>query len=126
MKSKMFCAAASSLLLAVSALAADISGNWTAEVPGGATYRSDGEPRATAFVFKVEGEKLTGKVSVLAISEGTVKGNDLAFTVLANFNGAEVKHLYKGKIAGEAIKMTRTREGAKDPAQEFTATRAKQ
>ena len=125
MKSKMFLATASSLLLAVSALAADISGNWTAEVPGGATFRSDGQPRPTAFVFKVEGEKLTGKVSVLAISEGTVKGNDLAFTVLANFNGAEVKHLYKGKIAGEAIKMTRTREGSKDPAQEFTATRAK-
>ena len=125
MKSTMVLAAASSLL-AVTALAADISGKWTAEVPGGAAYRQDGQVRPTTFVFKVDGEKLTGKMSVLPISDGTVKGNDIAFTIAANFNGTDMKLLFKGKIVGDVIKMSRTREGAKDPAQEFTATRAKE
>jgi hypothetical protein len=43
MKSPMFLVAASSLLLVVPTLAADISGNWNAEVPGGANYRHDGQ-----------------------------------------------------------------------------------
>jgi hypothetical protein len=41
-----------------------------------------------------------------------------------NFGGNAVKLIYKGKIAGEEIKFTRTREGA-DQKQEFTVKRAK-
>ena len=35
--------------------AADITGKWTAQVPG-----RDGQTRETTFDFKVDGEKLTG------------------------------------------------------------------
>jgi hypothetical protein len=123
MKSKFFTAAAASLLLAVSSFAADISGKWTAEVQGRQGAMT------TTFVFKAEGEKLTGTVSGrggdIAISDGTIKGDDLAFDVTMNFNGNEMKMAYKGKVAGDEIKMTRSRQGGNQPPQEFTAKRAK-
>jgi len=124
MKSKMFFVAASSLLLAVNGLAADISGKWTADV-----VARNGQSQTTTFVFKVDAEKLTGTVTGRAgenaISDGTVKGDDIAFNVAVTFNGNDMKLVYKGKVAGEEIKMTRTRAGAEGPAQEFTAKRAK-
>jgi hypothetical protein len=103
--------------------AADITGKWTAQVPG-----RDGQTREATFDFKVDGEKLTGTTSTpggdLPLSDGTVKGDDVAFTVVANFGGNEVKLLYKGKIAGDEIKFTRQREGG-DRVAEFVAKRAK-
>ena len=124
MKSKFFLAAASSLLLAVTSFAADVTGKWTAEVQG------RNGAMTTTFVFKVEGEKLTGTVSGrggdTAISDGTVKGDDLSFNVTLNFNGNEMKMAYKGKVAGDEIKMSRTRPGADMPPQEFTANRVKE
>jgi len=123
MKSKTFMAAAASLLLAVSAFAADVTGKWTAEVPG------RNGAMTTTFNFKVEGEKLTGTVSGrngdTAITDGTVKGDDIAFNVAVSFNGNDMKLVYKGKVAGEEIKFTRTRDGGDMPAQEFVAKRAK-
>ena len=104
--------------------AADISGKWTAQVPG-----RGGQTRETTITLKQDGEKLTGTTSGmngdLPISDGTVKGDDVAFTVVANFNGNEVKMLYKGKVSAEGIKFTRTREGSDRPPQEFLATKAK-
>ena len=104
--------------------ASDISGKWTAQVPG-----RDGQTRETTFTLKQEGEKLTGTTSGMngdvPISDGSVKGEDVAFTVVANFNGNEVKMLYKGKITAEGIKFTRTREGSDRPPAEFVATKAK-
>jgi hypothetical protein len=42
-----------------------------------------------------------------------------------NFNGTDIKIVYKGKVSGDEIKFTRAREGGDQPAQEFTAKRAK-
>jgi len=113
------------VLAAISvAWASDLNGKWVAQVPG-----RDGQTRETTFNFKVEGSKLTGTVSGRqgdnAISNGEIKGDDVSFTVVANFNGNEVKLLYKGKVSGDDLKLTRTREGGDQPAQEFTAKRAK-
>ncbi len=123
MKSK-FLAALAALALASTTFAADITGKWTAEVPG-----RGGQTRTTNFDFKVEGEKLTGTMSgmqgEMAISDGSVKGDDIAFVVVVNFNGNEMKLTHKGKLTGEVIKMTRTREGAEGPGQEFEAKRVK-
>ncbi len=103
--------------------AADISGKWTAQVPG-----RDGQTRETTFTFKVEGEKLTGTTSGrngdVPITDGTVKGDALAFTVVMNFQGTDVKILYKGTVAGEEIKFTRQREGGDQPPAEFVAKKA--
>ena len=112
------------VLLATASFAADITGKWTAEVPG-----RGGQTRTTNFDFKVEGEKLTGTISGMQsdmpISDGTVKGDDIAFVVVMNFNGNEMKLIHTGKVTGEVIKMTRKREGAEGAGQEFEAKRVK-
>ena len=122
MKSKFFLAAASTLLLAAASFAADISGKWTAEVQGRQGAMT------TTFVFKVEGEKLTGTVSGRGgdtpIADGMVKGDEVSFNVTRTMNGNEMKMAYKGKVAGDEIKMTRT-VGDRPP-QEFTAKRVKE
>ena len=128
MKHRMLFLSACLVLAAISvAWAADLNGKWIAQVPG-----QNGQTRETTFNFKVEGSKLTGTVSGRQgdnpISDGTVKGDEVSFTVVANFNGTEVKLLYKGKVAGDDLKLTRTREGGNQPqgqAQEFTAKRVK-
>jgi opacity protein-like surface antigen len=112
------------LTLSTSAFAADVTGKWTAQVPG-----RDGQTRETTFNFTAAGEKLTGTVSGRngdnPIADGVVKGDDISFAVSVNFGGNDMKLLYKGKVAGEEIKFTRTREGGDQPGQEFTAKRAK-
>ena len=123
MKSRLF-AALVFATLATASFAADITGKWTAEVPG-----RNGKTRTSTFDFKVDGEKLTGTTSGMQgdvpLVDGSVKGDDIAFNVEMNFNGNTMKMMYKGKVAGDVIKMTRTREGAEGPAQEFEAKRAK-
>jgi len=123
MKSKFFSALAL-VALASASFAADVTGKWTAEITG-----RNGQARTTNFDFKVEGEKLTGTMSGMqgetAISEGTVKGDEIAFTVVMNFNGNEMKLVHKGTVAGDVIKITRTRSGGEGPGQEFEAKRVK-
>jgi len=120
----LFLSACIVLAAASVAWASDLNGKWVAQVTG-----QNGQTRETTFNFKVEGSKLTGTVSGRqgdqAISDGTIKGDDVSFTVVANFNGNEIKLLYKGKVSGDDLKLTRTREGGDQPPQEFTAKRAK-
>jgi hypothetical protein len=122
MRRKLSMLAAALLVAATSAFAADLNGKWTAQVPG-----REGQMREQTFTFKVDGEKLTGTVSGMQgdieIKDGTVKGDDIAFTVIRSFQGNEVKVNYKGKVAGQEIKFTSQREGG-DRTQEFTAKRA--
>ncbi len=109
-------------LTALTASAADVSGQWTAEVPG-----RQGQTQTMTFTFKVEGEKLTGSISTPAgespISEGIVKGDELSFTQVLEFAGNQMKVLYKGKVSGDQIKFTRQREGGQGQAREVTAKR---
>jgi hypothetical protein len=109
------------------AWAADVDGKWTAQVPG-----RQGNTQEVTFTFKAEGDKLTGTMSGrqgdTAISDGKITGNDLSFNVVREFNGNSVKLAYKGVLAGDEIKFTRTMEGGPGGgggATEFTAKRAK-
>jgi hypothetical protein len=105
------------------ATAADVTGKWTAEVPG-----RQGATQQTTFDFKVDGSKLTGTVSTqrgqLDIQDGKVEGDNLSFVIVLNFQGNEIRLLYKGKVSGDEIQFTRGREGGQRT-QEFTAKRAK-
>jgi hypothetical protein len=92
-------------LLAASLLsAADPTGVWKAEytIP-------DGSTRSTTFHLKAEGEKLTGKLESAAgeapIQNGVVKGDDISFTAVRNFNGNEFTIKYTGTVSAEEIKM---------------------
>jgi hypothetical protein len=110
-------------ILAAVVQAADVTGKWTGQVP-----TRDGGTREATFNFKQDGEKLTGTMTGpqgdIELKDGAVKGDDVSFNVALSFNGNDVKLIYKGKVAGEEIKFTRTREGA-DQKQEFTVKRAK-
>jgi hypothetical protein len=105
---------------------ADISGKWTAQVPG-----RDGQPQETTFTLKVEGDKVTGTVSGrqgdTPIADGKISGDEISFTVTRERQGATIKQLYKGKVSGDEIKFTRSVEGGQGnrPPVEFTAKKAK-
>jgi len=93
------------LLLAMSLWAADISGKWkgTAEGPNGAIERT--------FTFKVDGTKLTGEtesqmMGKATITDGKIDGDNISFTINANFQGNEMKLQYKGKVTGDQIKLS--------------------
>lgn len=114
-----------SALLAVAAFAADVTGKWTAQVPG-----RDGQTRDVTYNFKADGSTLTGTTSgfrgqELPISDGKVEGDNVAFKVKMEFNGNSIVLNYAGKVAGDEIKMTQTREGGEGQPREFVAKRAK-
>jgi hypothetical protein len=94
-----------SALLAVGAWAADVTGKWVGkmETPNGS--------RDVTYNLKQEGDKLTGTVpgrnGETPISEGTVKGDDVAFTVTRG----ERKTSYTGKVAGGEMKLKYQQQG---------------
>ncbi len=110
-------------MLAVPALAADFNGKWKGALPS-----RDGNTRDVAFLFHVEGGKLTGQFMgpmgrEVAISDGKVEGDAISFAVSLDFNGSMVKVRYSGKLAGEDLKMTMQRDGVAR-AVEFSLKRA--
>lgn len=126
MKGKSILLVVSVVLLGlVAALAADIGGKWTA------TIKTPVGDMDYVFDFTVEGEKLTGKAvmtmggesSESALSEGTVKGDDIAFVETLKAQGQELRCEYKGKISANEIRGTRT--VGSFGTEEFVAQRAK-
>ena len=90
---------------ALTAFAADISGNWkaTAEGPQGQMERT--------FTFKVDGNKVTGEstsslMGKSLISDGKIEGDTVTFVLTGKFGDQEVKLNYKGMISGNEIKFT--------------------
>ncbi|HEU0123155.1 MAG TPA: hypothetical protein VFQ91_21675 [Bryobacteraceae bacterium] len=91
------------LALAVSMLAADITGKWTGKVetPNGS--------RDVNMTFKADGSTLTGTVSGRngdsPIENGKISGDDISFTVTRKFNDNEIKMNYTGKVSGDSIQL---------------------
>ncbi len=92
------------MVFAVCASAADVSGTWkgTADTPNGQIERT--------FVFKVDGNKLTGETSSQmmgksTIMDGKVDGDKLTFSITVKFQDQEVKLNYTGKVSGDEIKF---------------------
>jgi len=110
-------------LLTLTALAADVSGKWTAQVPG-----RGGQTREATFTFKADGNTLTGTVSGrmgdMPIADGKIDGDQISFTQTLEFNGNTMKFLYKGTVSGDEIKFTRQRDGDDGEPQTFIAKRA--
>ena len=94
--------------MAAAALAADVTGTWKA------SFDTQIGVQNYTYTFKVEGNKLTGKAkSELAnveteIAEGTVNGDDISFVENLNFQDMPLRIVYKGKVAGDEIRFTRT------------------
>ena len=91
-------------VLACTALAADVAGTWkgTAETPNGTIERT--------FVFKVDGNQLTGTTSSQMfgeskIEDGKIDGDNLSFTVRVKVEDNEIKVNYTGKVSGNEMKL---------------------
>jgi hypothetical protein len=107
----------------VVALAADASGTWKAsiETPNGTMENT--------FTFKVDGDKLTGTITMGQmgegpISEGKVDGDNVSFAVVREFNGNQFRINYNGKISGDEMKISGEVVGM-DRKFELTAKRVK-
>jgi hypothetical protein len=91
-------------MLACSAVAsaADLNGKWKGDMS-----TPNGDPLETTFNFQVSGEKLTGTATNSygeeQITEGTVKGDEISFVIMAG--GGQFKIVYKGKVVGEELKF---------------------
>jgi len=95
--------ALTALLATMAASAADIDGKWVGMVG----------QSAITFVFKADGEKLTGTLDNAAqpgateIKEGKIKGDTISFHVTRTLNDAETKVEWTGKLAGDELKLQR-------------------
>ena len=92
------------LCLAVVASAADITGNWKADLqtPQGTVQVS--------YSFKQDGEALTGtwqaaKSPTIQISDGKVTGDKVSFVVKLDESGG-MTFAHEGKISGDEIQLT--------------------
>jgi opacity protein-like surface antigen len=104
------------ILLAGVAVAADISGTWNATVNLG---DQTGSP---TFVFKQDGEKLTGTYSGAlgdAKLSGTVKGNEISF----DFEAQGIAVNYSGKLSADGKRIEGTVDYGGQVSGTFTATK---
>lgn len=110
-------------LTAAFVLGADVTGKWTASMPG-----RDGQSREVTYNLKADGDTLTGTVTGgrgdMQISDGKIDGDKISFKTKAEFNGNSFVMVYQGVVSGDEIKFTQTREG-NDRSREFTAKRVK-
>jgi hypothetical protein len=87
------------------AFAADVDGKWTA------SFDTQIGVQNYTFEFKVDAGKLTGTAKSAAgetkITEGKVDGDSISFVENLNYEGQELKIVYKGKISGDEIKFNR-------------------
>ena len=83
----------------------------------------------TSITLKAAGEDLTGTVEGMRggeteISDGKVRGDDISFTVLREWQGQQFKMIYHGKMKGNVIHFTVSREGGEGRSREFDARRS--
>jgi hypothetical protein len=106
------------VLVAASAFAAEVTGQWKASAPG-----PDGQTMELVFTLKAEGTALTGTVNSpmgeMAISKGKLEGDAISFDVDAN--GMTITH--KGTVSGDTMKLKVEFGGAAMPPMDMTATR---
>jgi len=88
----------------------DPTGTYIWTMPG----RNGGPDRTNTLVLKLDGDKLTGKVSSpgrggaaateTEIKDAKLAGADVSFTVVREFNGNSFTSKYSGKVADGSIK----------------------
>ena len=87
----------------------DPTGTYIWTMPG----RNGGPDRTNTLVLKLDGDKLTGKVTApgrggqttaTEISDGKITGADVSFCVVRTFNDNTVTNKYSGTLADGVIK----------------------
>jgi hypothetical protein len=85
--------------------AADIDGKWTGQVEG------RNGPQTQTLMLKADGNTLTGNVQggrggPVEISNGTIDGNNVSFTVVREFGDNKITQEFKGTLSGGELKLT--------------------
>ena len=109
----LFATAVLCAVFAAAAFAADISGNWTG------TSQMGDNPFTLTYVFKQDGEKLTGTVTgpqgdPMPLNDGKVVGDKISFVVQADMDGTPTKFLCSGVVIGDEITLTTKTERGED------------
>jgi hypothetical protein len=116
-----YAAMAAMLLLAAAAFAADVTGTWTA------SFDTQIGVQNYTYTFKAEDGKLTGTAKSdfgeTKITEGSIKGDEIAFVENLDFQGQPLRIVYKGKVSGDEIKFNR--QVADVASEDFVAKRSK-
>lgn len=123
MKVKVWIGCFSILALPYVALAQGVNGTWTGEVQGGRgpqpvtlTLKADGN--------KLTGSVAGGRGGEIPIEEGTISGNTLKFKTTQQGRGGQVTLTWTGTLKGDEIAFSRVAEGG-GQAQEFVLKRKK-
>ncbi len=127
MRLKMMIIALSALfLMAGSAIAANLTGTWVAEMAapkfgggpgGGGPGAGQQGPRKFIFNLKEDGTKLSGTVkgprgNENEIIEGKIDGDKVSFAVkVQGFQGNEMKIKYAGSVSGDELTLNMAFEG---------------
>jgi hypothetical protein len=98
-----------SVMFPISAMAADVTGTWKAEIE-----TQVGKFKYT-YILKQDGAKVTGKIQSelegekreSTVIEGKITDDIIEFTEMMNFQGNDLKITYKGKITADGINFTR-------------------
>ena len=119
-------------VVALVAMAADVSGKWTYQAPG-----RGGDMMSITITLKQDGSTLTGTVPGFGrggqappqeISNGKVDGDKIYFEVKRETPNGERITKYEGTVSGDTIKLKVTspgRGGGEPTTTEYTATREK-
>lgn len=93
----------------IACVAAPIDGKWTAQVQG-----RQGTQTQT-LTLKSNGATLTGSLDMgrgaTDITEGKISGSDVSFKVTRQGRNGNITTDYAGKLDGDDLKLTATREG---------------
>jgi hypothetical protein len=130
--SKLIAAFCAACFVTVAAFAADASGTWKWSQPG----RQGGPAFEMTLKLEVKDGALSGSIPAMqgpqgeipavAISDASIKGDMVSFSVTREFNGNKRTSKYEGKLEGDTIKGSierETRDGKQKS--DWTATRAK-
>src|SRR6202046_5799852 len=85
--------------------APDVDGKWTGQVEG------RNGPQTQSLMLKASGNTLTGSIQggrggPVEISNGTIDGDSVSFTVVREFGGNKITQQYKGTLSGGVLKLT--------------------
>jgi hypothetical protein len=113
-------------LTSVLAFAGDPTGTWKWTVPG-----RDGQPREVTLKLELKDGQLTGNMSGFRgetpLSDASFKDDQIAFSVVREFNGNKLETKYQGKLDGDTLKGSSEGTGRDGQVtkREWTAMRAK-
>lgn len=98
------------LLIASPAFAAGVDGDWTGSFDAGQG------PIDISYTFKADGAKLTGTTTgpdgtKIALKDGTIDGNKIAFSVDLDLGGTAVTFKYTGVVSADSIALTSDFQG---------------